>query len=992
MFSQCTFCAGTVQTFLSFAGSPLRSHLMKDFSYITVRDDDLAKVRVPGTRQVERRSPIPLTTLSPLGEAPGPPDAVYQVEDDPQMTNPDEIKSDLEKGNLQGTQQVQGRSPIPLTILPPLEESPDLPDAVYQAEDESQQTNPDEIKSDLEKRNLQGARQIQGRSPILLDTPSPMEESPDPPDAVYQAEDESQQTNPDEINSDLEKGNLQGTQQVQGRSPIPLTILPPLEESPDPPDAVYQAEDESQQTNPDEIKSDLEKRNLQGARQIQGRSPILLDTPSPMEESPDPPDAVYQAEDESQQTSPDEINSDLEKGNLQGTRQIQGRSLILLDTPSPMEESPDLPDAVYQAEDESQQTNSDEIKSDLEKGNLQGTRQIQGRSPILLDTPSPMEESPDLPDAVYQAEDESQQTNPDEIKSDLEKGNLQGTRQIQGRSPILLDTPSPMEEFPDLPDAVYQAEDESQQTNPDEIKSDLEKGNLQGTRQIQGRSPILLDTPSPMEESPDLPDAVYQAEDESQQTSPDEIKSDLEKGNLQGTRQIKGRSPILLDTPSPMEESPDLPDAVYQAEDESQQTNPNEIKSDLEKRNLQGTRQIPGRSPILLDTPSPLEESPDPPDSGYQVADDSQQTSPDEIKSDLEKAKPQRTWEVPERPQLEEDINAIDAAGQVEGDEYQGNPEDSKSVLDKMKFRRRGRIPWQLATFLTTQEELQQESNPSQEELPAPPDAVYQTEDESQKATQENIKSDLEKVNLLDTQGRSPILPTILPPVEESDHDPPDAVYQTKDESRKATAEMLGLENVKLQRKLEGPEGNPLEEDIDPSDGAGQVEDEYQATPEEDKSDLAKVKLRIRKQIPLQEKTTDPPDADEYQTIPEKVESEEASDKEQTPSRGNEEEPLPQENLRVSRQQGQFLRRGTSTIPEPNTDVRPEMMSSSGIRWNVAHLQSKDDNKRYKVKKKKKQYSKAEDPAKSGSPLIVAGIAAGILVLLSFVACLVWLW
>ena len=768
---------------------------MKDFSYITVLDDDLAKVRVQGTRQVERRSPILLTTLSPLGEAPGPPNAVYQEEDDSQMTNPNPNQSDLEKGNLQGKQQVQGRSPIPLTILPTLEESPDPPDAAYQAKDESQQTNPDEIKSDLEKENLQGTRQIQGRSPILRDTPSPLEESIDPLDAVYQAKDESQQTSPDEIKSDLEKGNLQGTRQIQGRSPILLDTPKPLEESTDPPYAVYQAKDESQQTIQDGIKSDLEKENLQGTRQIQGRSPIPLDTPSPLEESLDPPYAVYQAKDESQQTSPDEIKSDLEKGNLQGTRQIQGRSPILLDTLSPLEESIDPLDAVYQAKDESQQTSPDEIKSDLEKENLQGTRQIQGRSPILLDIPSPLEESPDPPDAVYQAADDSQKTNPDDIKSDLKNRNLQSTRQIQRRSPILLDTPSPLEESTDPPDAIDQAEDDSQGTNLDSIKSDLEKGNLQVTQQILGRSKILLDTPSPLEESTDPPDAVYQGKDDSQGTNLDNIESDLEKGNLQVARLILGRSSNLFNTPSPLEESPDPPDAVYQAADDTQKTNPDEIKSDLKNGNLQGTRQIQRRSPIPLDTPSSLKESPDPPDAVYQAADDPQQTSPDAIKSDLEKAKIERTWEAPER-----------------------------------------------------------------------------------------------------------------------------------------------------------------------------------------------------KQIPLQEKTTDPPDADEYQTIPEKVESEEASDKEQTSSRRNKEEPLPQENLRVSRQQGQFPKRGTSTIPEPNTDVRPEMTSSSGIRWNVAHLQSKDDNKRYKVKKKKKEYSRAEDPAKSGSPLIVAGIAAGILVLLSFVACLVWLW
>ena len=357
---------------------------------------------------------------------------------------------------------------------------------------------------------------------------------------------------------------------------------------------------------------------------------------------------------------------------------------------------------------------------------------------------------------------------------------------------------------------------------------DLVKARVRGTRQVERRSPIPPTILSPLGEAPGPPDAVYQAEDDSQKANQNEFKSDLEKENLQGTRQIHGQSPILLDTSSPLEEFSGPPDAVKEAEDDSQQTNPDEIKSDLGIGNMQGTQQVQGRSPILLDTSSPLEESPSPPDAVYQGDDGSQETSPEEIKSDLEKVKMQTTWEAPKWPPMEEDINSVNAADQVE--------------------------------------------------------------------------------------------------------------------------------------------------------------DEYQGTPEQGKSDLVKVRIRRRKQIPLQEETTDPPDANEYQAIQENVEPEEASEV-QTSTRGNEEE-----NLRMSIQQEQFPQRGTSTIPEANTDESPEMMSSSGIRWNVAHLQNKDDNKRYKVKKKNKQYSRAEDPAKSGSPLIVAGVAAGILVLLSFVAYFVWLW
>ena len=149
--------------------------------------------------------------------------------------------------------------------------------------------------------------------------------------------------------------------------------------------------------------------------------------------------------------------------------------------------------------------------------------------------------------------------------------------------------------------------------------------------------------------------------------------------------------------------------------------------------------------------------------------------------------------------------------------------------------------------------------------------------------------------------------------------------------------------------------------------------------------------------LPLEE-AMDPLDAvyereDESQTTPEEIISQEPSVAKRSSPQETKEEPLPQYSPKVPSHEGQASWQGTSSIPELNTAVRPEMMSTSGIRWNVAHLHgSKDDDKRYKKKKKKKSHSTTEDPDVSPTPLIVAGIAAGILVLLCIVSGIVRLW
>ena len=136
----------------------------------------------------------------------------------------------------------------------------------------------------------------------------------------------------------------------------------------------------------------------------------------------------------------------------------------------------------------------------------------------------------------------------------------------------------------------------------------------------------------------------------------------------------------------------------------------------------------------------------------------------------------------------------------------------------------------------------------------------------------------------------------------------------------------------------------------------------------------------------------------EPQITPKEDIEEEVSDAEGQSSQGNREEPLPHKKPKVlPRHEARSSAQGTSTSPEHNTaDKQYNMMASSGIRWQVAHLHgSKDDNEHVKKKKKKKSHhahSKAHDPSESGSAGIVPGICAGILVLLCIVTGLVRLW
>lgn len=126
---------------------------------------------------------------------------------------------------------------------------------------------------------------------------------------------------------------------------------------------------------------------------------------------------------------------------------------------------------------------------------------------------------------------------------------------------------------------------------------------------------------------------------------------------------------------------------------------------------------------------------------------------------------------------------------------------------------------------------------------------------------------------------------------------------------------------------------------------------------------------------------------DEFRTTSKENIREKASEDEQQSSR---EEAFLRSKPKVSSRHG----RGSSKQGSRHNTATPypDDMTSSGIRWQVAHLyESKDDDGNVKKKKKKKK-KKPHDPSESGSAAIVAGICAGILVLLCIVSGLVRLW
>lgn len=156
------------------------------------------------------------------------------------------------------------------------------------------------------------------------------------------------------------------------------------------------------------------------------------------------------------------------------------------------------------------------------------------------------------------------------------------------------------------------------------------------------------------------------------------------------------------------------------------------------------------------------------------------------------------------------------------------------------------------------------------------------------------------------------------------------------------------------------------------------------------KTKIIKAPLKL---IILPTEETVVPSVDTADTESKRVSKEDdtAEDDEGKSSGSNEDDSLPHGEPRVTGvTEGSTRHGGTSTIPHHNMAVHPDMQSaSSGVRWKMVYDHTKLDDskegKRYK-KKRKQSHSRTEDPtedpADSGSPAIVAGIFAGILMLL----------
>ena len=82
-------------------------------------------------------------------------------------------------------------------------------------------------------------------------------------------------------------------------------------------------------------------------------------------------------------------------------------------------------------------------------------------------------------------------------------------------------------------------------------------------------------------------------------------------------------------------------------------------------------------------------------------------------------------------------------------------------------------------------------------------------------------------------------------------------------------------------------------------------------------------------------------------------------------------------------------RKETSGSPDSNTGVHLQEIAPMNIRWHAAHPRTKrNENERYKVRKKRK----AQDPQKSSASTMIQGISAGILVVLCVITSIFQLW
>ena len=98
-----------------------------------------------------------------------------------------------------------------------------------------------------------------------------------------------------------------------------------------------------------------------------------------------------------------------------------------------------------------------------------------------------------------------------------------------------------------------------------------------------------------------------------------------------------------------------------------------------------------------------------------------------------------------------------------------------------------------------------------------------------------------------------------------------------------------------------------------------------------------------------------------------------------------------QENPRLELPQEKLNGRGTSGSPDINTAVHPTNIPPLDIKWHVAHAQTKrDENRRYKIKRKKK-VQKSEE-SNDESLIVASGLIAGFVALLGTIMSVFMLW
>ena len=92
----------------------------------------------------------------------------------------------------------------------------------------------------------------------------------------------------------------------------------------------------------------------------------------------------------------------------------------------------------------------------------------------------------------------------------------------------------------------------------------------------------------------------------------------------------------------------------------------------------------------------------------------------------------------------------------------------------------------------------------------------------------------------------------------------------------------------------------------------------------------------------------------------------------------------PHGESKVDGHEGSTRHAGTSAMPKHKMAIHPGVKASSGLRWKAAydHIKLDDSKGKHFKKKKKKSHSEDEEPVDSSSPAAtVAGILAGVLIL-----------